>query len=120
MHKLLLLFAFVVASPAALGALTSQAFADKIVCPKNDTSEAHLSKIRSDCKSNCAEAYKKEPGTIPGCKKSCDSIYDSCVKTYQEWDKKKAECRKPIGACFAACPKGSENQKCMDKCGDKF
>ena len=118
MRKLLLHLVF--ASPIVIGALVQPAFADKIQCPKTDTSETHLSKIRSDCKSNCADAYKKDPGSIPGCKKSCDGSYDSCVKTYQDWDKKNAECRKPIGACFAACPKGAENQKCMDKCSDKF
>ena len=118
MRKVLFLFAF--AGLAAYSSLGTPAFADRILCPKTDTSEAHLKKDRSSCYSTCEDSYRKEPGTIPGCKKSCDNIYSSCVKTYQEWDKKKTECRKPIGACFEACPKGSGNQKCMDACGDKF
>jgi len=124
MRKLLILLAFAIAGPAAFSVFTPQAFADQIQCPKTDTSEAHLSKIRSDCKSTCTQSYKdKKAGdgkTFEGCNKLCDSTYDSCAAKYKNWDKKKAECRKPIGACWEACPKGSGNQKCMDKCSDKF
>jgi hypothetical protein len=121
MRKLLFVVAFIIAGPAALSAFTTQASA-QLQCPKADTSEPHLSKIRSDCRANCEENYKKkqQPKEIPGCKKSCDNSYDGCLVKYKEWDKKKAECRKPIAACWDKCPKGKENQKCMDRCSDQL
>ena len=49
MRKLLFILALLAAGPIALSAFTSPAFADKIVCPKTDTSESHLNKLRSEC-----------------------------------------------------------------------
>jgi hypothetical protein len=125
MRKLLLL-TLIIAGTAGLCAFTSQAFAFDVYtseayrtqCPKIDTSKQHLENIRSSCRSTCERAHDKDTKTILSCRNSCDRAYDTCVAKYIEWDKKKTECRKPIGACWAACPK--ENQKCMDKCNDKF
>jgi hypothetical protein len=118
MRKLLLLCTFTAAT--IFSALTSQVSA-QIMCPQIDTSEAHLSHIRSTCQSDCEGLKAKgESQLIAGCKKSCSTTYDVCVSKYKEWDRKKAECRKPIVACWDACPKGGDNQKCKDKCSDKL
>jgi hypothetical protein len=123
MRKLLILLAFVVAGSAAFSVFTPQASADQVQCPKTDTSESHLSKIRTDCKSTCKDTYKnKKAGdgkTFDGCNNSCDSTYNSCVAKYKDWDKKKAECRKPIVACWDKCTKDpAGKKKCEDKCSD--
>jgi hypothetical protein len=118
MRKLLLCLVLAVASPIALGTLTTRAFAE-VPCQKVDTSESHL--IRSDCRSNCDDTKKKAfHEDVAGCKKSCESLYSTCLAKYQEWDRKKAECRKPITACWDACPSGAGNQKCKDACSDKL
>jgi hypothetical protein len=121
MRKSLLFLAFVIAGTAAFGAFGPHAFADQVQCSKTNPTESHLSSIRSDCLSNCDDTKKKAfHEDIDGCKKSCRTFYDTCLSKYNEWDKKKAECRKPITACWDACPKGADNQKCKDKCSDKL
>jgi hypothetical protein len=99
MRKLVFLLAFIVASPATLGALVSKASA-QTSCPDfkiystKEKLENKLKEYTKSCESNCDDTKNmKNHESIPGCKASCGSTVETCKKRFdtQAGDTKAAD-----------------------------
>jgi len=125
MRKLPLIFTFIVAGPAALCALSSQASA-QTSCTLTK-SETQFQGDRESCKKTCTETYQKEkkPQMIPGCYTGCDNTFNTCVQRKKDAEAKQKDletkrslCRRPYTDCLLKCPQGNnaQNKKCEEAC----